>query len=120
MIRTAIQLIIAVAIINALIRSGSAVWRYYQLKDEAEEVLLFGGTMPLEQLRAEILDKAEELDIPLDADDIDVQRDGNRTVAFASYVQPIDLLPVYTYPVDMSFTVEGFTTAAGGPLRPRR
>ena len=108
MIRTIVKLIIAVAIINAAARVAMAAWVYYQLKDEAQQVVLFGANTPTETLRSEILDKAEELDVPLDANDVDVRREGNRTVAYASYVQPIDLLPVYSYPVDLSFAVEGF------------
>jgi hypothetical protein len=115
--KTVIKLVIGVALINAALRSGLAAWKYYQLKDEAQQVILFGSATPTEQLRSEILDKAEELDLPLEPDDVDVQRDGDRTVAFASYVQPIELLPMYTYPADLSFTVEGLKSApTGAPL----
>jgi hypothetical protein len=115
-LKAVIKLIIAVAIINGAVRSGLAAWKYYQFKDDAQQVVLFGTTTPTDQLRSAILDKAEELDVPLEPDGVDVQRDGDRTVAVASYVQPIELLPMYTYPVDLSFRVEGFkATAASLP-----
>jgi hypothetical protein len=111
LIKTVIKLVIAVAIINAAVRSGVVAWKYYELKDSAQQAVLFGGSTPTEQLRTEILDKAEELNVPLELDGIDVRRDGDRTVAYASYVQPIELLPTYMYPVDLSFTVEGFKSS---------
>ena len=119
MIKTVIQLVIAVALINATIRSGMAALKYYQLKDEAQEVVLFGGNTSTEQLRTEILDKAEELDVPLELDGIDVQREGDRTVAYGSYVQPLELLPMYTYPAELSFTVETFKAEGAAPQLPR-
>ena len=107
MIKTVIQLIVAVAIINATVRSGMAAWKYYQFKDETQQIVLFGADTPTDQLASEILDKAQALDVPLEPDGVDVQRDGHRTVAYASYIQEIELLPAYTYPADLSFTVEG-------------
>ena len=108
MIKTAIKLLIAVAMINAAARAGMAALKYYQLKDGAQEVVLFGGTVSTDELRSEILDKAARLGVPLDLEGIDVRRDGSRTVASVSYVQPIDLLPTFTYPLDLSFSVEAF------------
>ncbi len=110
MIKTAIKLLIAVAIINVAARAGIAAWKYYQLRDATQEALLFGAKVATDQLRSEIFDKAGELDVPLEFEAISVSRVGNRTVANASYVQPIDLLPTVTYPVDLSFSVEAFSS----------
>ena len=106
--KAVVKLIVAVAVLNAAVRCGLAAWKYYELKDEAQQAVLFGAATPTDQLRSEIFDKAEELNVPLELDDINVQRNGDRTVASAEYVQPIELLPTYAYPVDFSFTVEGF------------
>jgi hypothetical protein len=111
LIKTILRLVIAVALLNAVVRSATVAWKYYQLKDSAQQAVLFGWESPTEQIRNEIYDKAGELDVPLDLNGIDVRRTGDRTVAIASYVQQIELLPTYAYPVDLSFTVEGFKTS---------
>ena len=41
--KTVLKLLIAVAIMNATARVGYAAARYYQLKDESQELVTFGG-----------------------------------------------------------------------------
>jgi hypothetical protein len=57
-------------------------------------------------LRDEILAKAKELNVPVAASDVSVQRDGVRTVARAAYTQPVEFLPNYAYPIKFTFLVD--------------
>jgi hypothetical protein len=115
--KTVIKLIIAAALINAVARGAWAQWNYYQLKDSAQEMLTLDIDASPEQLQSAILDKAAELNLPLEADDVAVRKDGARSSASASYTLPIEFFPSYTYPMKFSFTVDAIAIRAGTPGR---
>jgi hypothetical protein len=105
-LKTIIKLLIAAIIINGCVRCGLVAWRYYELKDATQQMLTFGARQPTETLQMEIQSKASELALPVTADDITVQREGNRTAATVKYRQPVELFPRYTMPVDLDFSVD--------------
>ena len=122
--KTLIKLLIASAIVNATARVGMAAARYYQLKDQSQELVTFGGNAVPGELQNEILLKAEELQLPLASDDILVTREGLRTTASAAYTDSVELFPNYKYPIRFQFKVEGVNMGAGvtpgaNPLRNR-
>ena len=119
---TVIKLLLAAAIINATARVGMAAARYYQLKDESQELVTFGGNIVPGELQNQILLKAEELQLPLAFDDILVSRQGLRTTASAAYTDSVEVFPNYKYPIRFQFKVEGVNMGAGitpgaNPLR---
>ena len=108
MIKTVIKLLIVAAVLNAVARAGIVALDYYQLRDEAQQEIVFGAGSATEDLHTRIMAKAEELEIPLEPANLDVQRSGGRTVVSASYTQPVEFFPRFTYPVDLSFRVDAF------------
>jgi hypothetical protein len=104
--RTLLRLLIVVVILNATARAAMTAWRYYEFKDLTYQTILFGARATDGQLQAEILRRAQELELPVEPQNVQVTRDGFRTRATASYTQPVELFPRYEYPVDLSFTVE--------------
>ena len=122
--KTQNKLLIAAAIVNGTARVGMAAARYYQLKDESQELVTFGGTLIPGELQNQILLKAEALQLPLAFDDILVTREGLRTTASAAYTDSVEVFPNYKYPVRFQFKVEGVNMGAGispgaNPLRNR-
>lgn len=113
---TLIRIALTVAIINAMARVGFAYWSFYQLKDHAQQTALFGGEKPTDVLQAGVLDKANQLLLPVSTDQVVVTRNGPRTAIAANYVQPVEYFPHRLYPMKFSFEVEGFTL--GGTPRP--
>ena len=108
MIKTIIKLLIAVVILNGVYRGGAVAWDYYQLKDAAQQMLLFGANASTEELSGQILAKAEEQGIPLEPENLIIRRDEGRTFVHASYRQPLDYFPNVIYPLDLSFDVDAF------------
>jgi hypothetical protein len=106
-VKTIIKLLITIAVLNAVGRAGYAAARYYQFKDEAQELVTFGGDAAPNEIQNHILEKAEGLALPVTYDDISVTRDGIYTNATASYTQPIEVFPRYQYPFTFQFTVQG-------------
>ena len=92
---------------------GMATWRHFQVRDQAQQLILFGAATPTAELERQIAQIAKEFEVPVAPEDIVVTRQGARTVAEAYYTMPVELFPRFFYPVDLSFTVEAFSMATG-------
>jgi len=105
--KTIIKVVVAIALINAAARVGMAYAGFYQLKDQAQELVTFNGARSSDgDLQNQILAKAASLNLPVEVTDIDVQHDGLHTMASTSYTQPVEVFPNYTYPIKFHFTVD--------------
>jgi len=118
-VKTIIKLLIVAAIINGVVRVGLAGMKYYQLKDETEQLITFGANTTPNDLQNHIIGKAEQLEVPVDPNDIIVTRDGLHTFATVSYTQPVEVVPSYIYPIKFHFTTDaismgGLSTTQGG------
>lgn len=111
--KSILRIAITVAMINATARVGLAYWAFYQLRDGAEQAAIFGAQEPVWALHAAVLEKADELFLPVADDQVVVTREGFKTIIEASYVQPIEYFPKQTYPMKFSFSVEGFRVNDG-------
>ena len=111
--KTIIKLLIVIAIINAAVRGGLATAKYYQLKDQSQQLVTFGGNASTGELQNRILEQATALQLPVESGDVLVTRDGLKTTAEAAYTQPVEVFPRYTYPINFHFTVEGINMGQG-------
>jgi hypothetical protein len=114
-LKTIIKLLIVVAILNACARGAMAAWTYYQFKDATSQTILFGGNATVGDLEALILRRAAEYEVPIDPKNLEVTRDGPRTVAAATYRQEIELFPGYRRPFDLSFKVDALSVSQQKP-----
>ena len=104
--KTLIKLLIAAVIVNATGRMALSAWTNYQFRDSVQEVVLFGAHETLADLKNEIMKEAGEQGVPVDDEDVIVERQGMLTTAEASYVDEIELFPRYVYPMNWSFKVD--------------
>jgi hypothetical protein len=111
--KTVLKLVIAVALLNAVVRGADSAWNYYQLKDAAQRALLFGTQASSKQIHGQIMERAVELRVPLMPQDLTVSWRAGRRIAEASYTQQIEFFPKYIYPVLFSFNVD--TVSVGTP-----
>jgi hypothetical protein len=109
MIKTTLKVVVALIVINACFRSALVAWDYYELRDEAQQLLQFGAAQTETTLHNAILMKAAELEVPLRSEGLVVRRAGARTTAEASYTQPVEWFPNQFYPVKWSFAVEALS-----------
>jgi len=120
-VKTIIKLLIVVAIGHAAVRTGQVYWEHYQLEDQAQQLVLFGWRQTPDQPHDEILDFASRTGVPLESEDLLVERDGLVTKASAIYERPIEVLPSYFVTTHMSFDVEARNvTAVAAPKRQSR
>jgi hypothetical protein len=113
--KTILKLLIAAIIINGSARAGFASVQYFQFKEAAQQAVLFGGGRPTAEVRRAILERAQELDVPVQPENVLVRRQGGRTWADASYIRAVEVFPNQPYPVDFSFSVESYSTVGGPP-----
>jgi hypothetical protein len=112
-VKTILKLLIVAAILNATARAAMTAWSYYQFKDAAQQTLIFGGNATPAQLQGLLLQRAAELNLPVEPQNVEVTREGPRTQAKASYTQRVELFPRYWYPFDFSFAVDALTMNPG-------
>lgn len=101
-----VKLLIVALVLHGVYRGAVVAWRYYELKDAAQQAVIFGGGATTRQLHAQILEEATALGVPIAPEDLEVRRTGQRTAVAARYTQPVEILPNYTYPIDLSFSVD--------------
>ena len=104
--KTVLKLVIAIALVNGVVRAADSAWNYYQLKDAAQRALLFGSKLSSQQVHQQIMETAGELRLPLKPEDLSVRWRSGRRLALASYTQQIEFLPNYPYPILFSFDVD--------------
>jgi len=114
-IKTIFTTVIVVVILNAIGHIGMAAWRHFQVRDQAQQLILFGSLTPTTELEQQIAQIAEEFEVPVAPEDIVVTRQGPRTIAEAYYTMPVELFPRFFYPVDLSFMVEAFSISGATP-----
>jgi len=85
----AIAVLIAWKAIPVKVRSA-------ELYDHMVEITKFGAHSTPEEMEKDILNKAKELDLPLDKEHVKVERIGDRVRMEASYTVPLEF-PGYTY-----------------------
>jgi hypothetical protein len=118
LIKTALRIAVALAVINAAFHAGEAAWRYYQLKDATQQLIIFGSQEHTNDLHNRILEKADELRIPLMPENVAVHRSGTRTTVDAAYTQPVEYFPNQVYPVELKFSVESYAANVARPEDP--
>ena len=118
MIKTVLKIALVLAVINAAFHAGDAAWKYYQLKDAAQQLILFGFQEHTNELHNRIIQKAGELRIPLLPENVVVHRQGTRSWAEAAYTQPIEYFPNQVYDLELTFMVESYSTNVGRPEDP--
>jgi hypothetical protein len=105
-LKTILKLAVAAAVLNAVYQGAQATREYFALKDGAHEVITLGGETPTSELHDRILARAAELELPLQPENLVVDRVDKRTTATGHYTQEVEFLPTVRVPLDLSFTVE--------------
>jgi len=107
-----VTLIVFLLVINAGYRVGIVFFHDQQFKDAVREYAILSGQPPAktdEVIRAKVMDLAQENQIPLDPDYLDVSRHNSQgigdkiTIKFA-YAVMVPLVPGYERRFDFDYT----------------
>jgi hypothetical protein len=113
-VKIIIKLLLAALIANATFHIGSAYLGYYRFKDGAREAALTPRITDA-QLRDRVMELASENDAPLDADDLQIRRDGTHIYVDASYAQPVEVIPGKSFPWQFAWSVDVFLLPGAAP-----
>jgi hypothetical protein len=101
MIKRVISLLIFLLLLNAGVRVGLVFFHDQQFKDAVRELALFSGTKTEDVVRAQVMQLAQQNQIPLDPDFVEIRRTsipgmGDHSAIKISYAVLITLAPGYT------------------------
>ena len=107
-----IKLAIAALLVHASWRSGTAFWRYYEFKDGVQATAQFAGARSSSEIHNRVIEIANELDVPINPETIEVRKEQNHTYVDAAYTERIELVPnYYYYPWQFKVSIDAFTIA---------
>jgi hypothetical protein len=108
-VKVIIKLLIAAAIVHASWKVGNAYWRFYQLRDETRDVALFAGMQSAAEIHRRVVEIANQLNLPVDPQKLEVRRVPNHTYVRTSYTEKIEVVPTYFYPWEFKLDVDVLT-----------
>lgn len=97
MIRKLVQLAIVLLIANALYRVAPVTIHNYQFKDALRELALFSQKATDAEIMDRVMALADENNIPLDRDDVQIRRSNAQLIIDVSYVETMKVLPGYDW-----------------------
>jgi hypothetical protein len=96
----------AVALLaNGVYHVGSEYLTYFRFRDAIRDAAMFKARNNAE-LMARILDIAGQYEIPLDQDNLTIEREERRVTVDGWYDKPIEVVPNYEYPWHFSIEEE--------------
>jgi hypothetical protein len=104
--KTLLKLILVVVVINGSYRVGMAEYRYSQFKTAIRAILALAEKVPVEEVKASVLKRAAELDLPVSPERVEVSREGVTTRLKVSYHLDLEVFPGFKYPRDYSISDE--------------
>jgi hypothetical protein len=107
--KTILKLVVVAAVLHATWRVGSAYWDHYQFEDQVREIAQFSKNASAADLSARVLTLAEQMHIPLQAEELTVTREERHVKVDAAYVREIEFLPRFARPWDFSFHLDVLT-----------
>lgn len=104
-----IQLVIAALILHATWKAGTVYMRYYQFRDDIQQIAQFGVQKADNELRNGVMDASRRNEIPLDPDAVTVRRQNYHIIIDANYTEQVELVPRYFYPWHVNMHVDVLT-----------
>lgn len=104
MIRKLVKLAIFLLIANGVYRITPPTIHYYKFKDAVQELALFSQKTADAELIDHVMALADENQVPLDRDYVQVRRSNGQLLIEASYIESMKVLPGYSY--DHQFDVQ--------------
>ena len=108
-----IRYLIAALVIWAVWHAIAAEWQHFEFQDEVKQVAQFGADRDEATVRAAVLEAATKLEIPLEAERVNVRKQGDHVYIDLTYTRPVEILPRYKYPWTFTVSAEGWFVPGG-------
>src|ERR1051325_5065210 len=97
MIKSIIQILLAVLLANALWRIASAYISYYKFQDSVQEFSVRAKGKTDDQIKSRVAELAAQYEEPLDAEGVTVTHTEQHTYIEGSYTKPVAVVPGFSY-----------------------
>lgn len=114
MIGRLIRLIIIVLVVLAVGRIGSAYFAHYKFDDEVSQIAQRSTQADEAEVRAAVIDAAQQLEIPIDPTQVSVRLQAEHVYIDVRYTRQIEVLPRYMYPWQFTVSAHGWVLGSGG------
>jgi hypothetical protein len=118
-IKTGIKLALLAIVANATWHLFVAYSAHFKFRDSVQYAAQNRGDKTDEQLHDYIMNLAEEADVPVPPEGVDVTHVGLATAVDASYTRPLELVPNKQYPWSFSFRIDTYTRQAPNTVSPK-
>ena len=117
MIRKVVKLAVFLLVANALYQAVPVAYRQTRFTDALQELVLYGQKSPDAELVTRALALAADYNVPLDREYVSVRREAGAIHIDASYVEPVRLLPGYTYLWEFNVDAKALDLGTAAPRR---
>jgi hypothetical protein len=94
---TIIKLTLGVLVLVACFQAGRVALNNYQFEDAVSQAILFGSNVSDADIVRQVLEIADEYDVPLEASNVTVRRERRDLFVDMEYTEDVALIPgVYT------------------------
>jgi len=104
--RKLFDLLMLILIVNAVWRVGPAFYQYFVFRNQVAETARWSAGQSERELRDILLEMARRSDLPVRDEDLTVRRQQQRLLIDVRYVQPLEILPLYTYDYEFRISVD--------------
>jgi hypothetical protein len=105
MIKRIVKLALVALLANAVYRVGLEYVTYIKFRDAVRDAAMFKAKSE-QDLRTRIVAIADDYDLPLDDDSIQISLDERVWHIDGSYTKPIEIVPKYEYPWPFTYSLE--------------
>lgn len=114
MIKLLFKLAIVALLANAAYHIGSEYLTYFKFRDAIRDAAMFKAKNDTE-LMARIMDLAAQYEIPLDEENVSIQREERKISVEGWYDKPVEVAPNYDYPWHFGLSLEVVSSVPGLP-----
>lgn len=105
-IKFIIVMIVLSCIVYVGIKLGAPYYRYSAFKSDTKELARISIAGTIDRTREQVYDRASELKIPIEEEDIEVKKLGEGVRIQTSWSETVDFLGIYQHTLDFSLDVE--------------
>jgi hypothetical protein len=99
-------MLVLACIVYLGIKLGIPYYKYSALKSEAKEIARIGIAQTVDRTHTLVYERAQELKIPLEEEDIEVKRTTNSVLIETAWSETVDFLGIYQHTFDFNIDVE--------------
>jgi hypothetical protein len=112
-IRALIKLALVAIVVHGAVKVVPVFWNYVRFRDGCEEIAKFSSRKAEPEIKARVLAKASQFEIPLGPDAVQVRKQGSLTLIDANYTAQLEYFPTRFYPYSFAVKVQGVPPAYG-------